>query len=704
MLFTIREFERLATRDIDTLVGRLQRETGRFGDDEKYAWTESLPCVAASLKDSDLGGFHIKLGGSDGSLSLEYRLPASSSWSDLVLLGAGHGKPSAVVVELKHWSTSGDLPGVRSGLIRHNGQQVLHPSEQVRGYVEYFRAFHSAVIDKSADISGCVLFTNSKQVEAYGLEPHVRLVRDFPYFSASPQDLGERFPAFLRSKLRKPDEAWAREFENGVYQQDRGLVQNVARLLAGSALPQFVLVDGQRQGLQLVLAEVDKLLCAAPDKKVVMVVEGPPGSGKSVLGARLWAELALDERITGNIAFVTTSGSQKSNWMNLFMQATDQIAAKGLVLPANKFNPGLTPLWIKKHREAGKEIEISKWKQNLQVLAAQGGIPALPDNHLAVSIVDEAHALIDPTAPGAEGVPQSGWTMHAGPQAWHIIRASRLSVFLMDSRQSFRDNETTLPESIEGWAREWGAEVAPRVSLEGAQFRCAGSKEYVEWIQELFKSGQPGTPRWKTSGRRGFSIELVGDPFDLEARLQSHLAEGRTARLLATYGREWRTKNINPPHLAPPQLMDFRIPCEREGKPALWVKPWNFAPDMDYTLWVQAPAGSAMHANPLAEVGCPYVARGFDFDYVGLLWLNDLVWRTDRWVPEIGNIHETAIKRTLGRAQKERFAGRFGAASKELLERLIRAYRILLTRPLRGAYVWCEDAETRRKLEEVLGH
>ena len=37
--------------------------------------------------------------------------------------------------------------------------------------------------------------------------------------------------------------------------------------------------------------------------------------------------------------------------------------------------------------------------------------------------------------------------------------------------------------------------------------------------------------------------------------------------------------------------------------------------------------------DPLCEVGCPYVVRGFDYDYVGVLWLSDLVWR-GRWVTQ----------------------------------------------------------------------
>jgi DUF2075 family protein len=92
------------------------------------------------------------------------------------------------------------------------------------------------------------------------------------------------------------------------------------------------------------------------------------------------------------------------------------------------------------------------------------------------------------------------------------------------------------------------------------------------------------------------------------------------------------------------------------------------------------------------------VVRGFDFDEVGLVWLSDLVWRTDRWVVQLQQVHETALRLTRSRAQ-------LGdkKAQGELVERLKRGYRILLTRAIRGMHVWFEDAETEAHIREWLG-
>ena len=123
----------------------------------------------------------------------------------------------------------------------------------------------------------------------------------------------------------------------------------------------------------------------------------------------------------------------------------------------------------------------------------------------------------------------------------------------------------------------------------------------------------------------------------------------------------------------------------------------------DYTLFVQAPAGTGMGKDTLSEVGCPYVVRGFDYDWVGVLWLGDLIWRGGRWTVDLDHIHETGVKGTLQEARREREQGIEGPAHAELVRRVAQAYRILLSRAMKGLYVRVQDEETRTKLLADLG-
>src|SRR5438132_1300605 len=158
MLITIQELRRWFHEDSTTLVSRLQEETGRYGSEEATAWRRSLQTLTTVFRASSFQPLHLYFE-RRGNLILEYQLPAASSWADVVLLGKHNSAGAAVILELKDWTTAADRPGKAEGLIERMGRQELHPSDQVRGYTEYCRRFHSAV-GEDTRVHGCVLFTH----------------------------------------------------------------------------------------------------------------------------------------------------------------------------------------------------------------------------------------------------------------------------------------------------------------------------------------------------------------------------------------------------------------------------------------------------------------------------------------------------------------------------------------------------------------
>ena len=206
---------------------------------------------------------------------------------------------------------------------------------------------------------------------------------------------------------------------------------------------------------------------------------------------------------------------------------------------------------------------------------------------------------------------------------------------------------------------------------------------------------------WKTRSLRGLSWQFVDTPFELEERLRAVVRVGASARLLASYARKWKTGGAADPHRFPPNSQDFHEAVQVNGEIRYWSKPWNFVPKggTDYTAFIQASPGYPIADDPLCEVGCPYVVRGFDFDYIGVLWLSDLVYRAGRWDVQLEHVHESGLTPVLKRARSEGLE-RGGPGHAELLESMIQAYRILLTRAIHGVVVWVEDPETREYLTD----
>ncbi len=697
MLLEVGKFCETVQDNLSGLIDELANVTNRHSNNEILAWQKSLPMLSVALSAPSLKDFHISLGHS-GGISLEYKLPAASAWCDAVLLGMGKVVPSAVMIELKNWDSKGIKPASRENLVDYHGVLVSHPSDQVRGYVEYCQNFHSTVLKENATVVGCVFFTNAHDLDTYRQFPYTDLVSEYPVFSSKDNDIHSIFPNFLAQYLKKPDFTFAQNFESGSYAQNRCLIEQIADLILDDQKTIFILLDEQRRGYEFCLAEIDEVLNNAnTEDKTVIIIEGPPGSGKSVLAAKLWATLSKNSAIKNSVVMTSTSSSQNTNWSTLFQKQTNTRLGKGVIIKSTQYNPGLTPSWVLKMRKKGFGIAVNDWHNNVKLFLDENN-NRMPDNHIEISIVDEAHALIDPSTPNKEGVGFSGWCAHAGPQAYHIIRVSQISIFLMDPLQSYRDNETTTKESIEIWSKELGVKNIRYISLGDAQFRCGGSKEYIYWLNDLLglEKGKQDGISWKKKENHqgGFHFNIVDDPKQLDEELSIQINKRKTVRLVATYSRKWKTKNVAEPHSLSGEKMDFHIPYQRNGQKEFWSRIWNFAPEQKYQLFVQAIPGSRMELDPLCEVGCPYVVRGFDYDYLGVLWLKDLVWRNDKWKVNLDNIYETAWNITLSRARHESKTGVTGPYTNAIIRQLQQGYRILLSRAINGVFVWFEDEET----------
>lgn len=732
MLYSVNEFCKYVKADVAGFVSEMNVNGRQLGAKEiphlESSYTAMSRVFASAVKKNPEFG-NVMIGSTN--VLPEYRLPSTPAWCDIVLLGKGDSRKQVVIIELKDWQPNGqDRPGSKEGLIYHNGVDGHHPADQVKGYVEYCRAFHSAVAEYDANVDGCVFFSDKIDTSPYKTSPNDRLTEDFPVFNTQEIDT---LADYITDRIKAGDGQFAVSFENGYYVQNKQILKQVAQTLANKSdtVRPFVLLDKQKEGFLKVMEQLDARV--TDEKKQVIIVEGPPGSGKSAVAINLWTEavkryIDVKENERKNVVFVTTSSSQSENWEEIFEQFGGRYGAGKLILKANSFNPGMSgskmgELWFplfsgldEKYVLDAEKCQLRRdyYREFTDYMVENGYAKNYKDNLHFLSIVDEAHALIDPSSPRFKANKNGGWCYNMGPQAYHIIRESQVSVFLTDGKQAFRDIETTSSSDIERIAAEAGAEVT-KVSLAGMQFRCAGSKEYVEWVDKLLTNHPSDNYHtWKDK----LQMSIVDYPSDMETFLRDKLKSGDTARILSSYTREWvsYTKSFKmlPVH-QPDAPYDF-ILDDKNG--TSFKRHWNNA--SDYSVFVQAKEGSSMAENPLCEVGCPYVVRGFDYDYIGLLWLEDLVWRKDRWMINVDHALETAQQACRSKAIDEQVKLRgLKASQKKLItsfdaidqnapattafyESIVQAYRILLTRAIKGMCIYVKDKETRAHLRELL--
>lgn len=119
-------------------------------------------------------------------------------------------------------------------------------------------------------------------------------------------------------------------------------------------------------------------------------------------------------------------------------------------------------------------------------------------------------------------------------------------------------------------------------------------------------------------------------------------------------------------------------------------RPWNAKPEArklakgipSAQFWASDPGG-------VHQVGCVYTAQGFEFDIAGVIWGADLVIRDGVWVGRPSASRDTVVRTRSG--------ARFTGIVKN-------AYRVLLTRGMRGCYLCILDDETRAYVSGRLAH
>ncbi len=115
-----------------------------------------------------------------------------------------------------------------------------------------------------------------------------------------------------------------------------------------------------------------------------------------------------------------------------------------------------------------------------------------------------------------------------------------------------------------------------------------------------------------------------------------------------------------------------------------WSMPWNARAEAG-RLAPGIPKSDFWASDPRAieQVGCVYTAQGFEFDYVGVIFGPDLVYRTldGGWVGQRDQTHDRIV--------------RSGVTEQQFTDFVKSTYRVLLTRGLRGCYVYFMDAPTR---------
>ena len=578
---------------------------------EVNSWRHSLSQLSLVMNEAKLN---------DHGVLLEYQLPLTSKRLDCLITGHTPDKQgSAVIVELKQWgkcsfADADDL--MVETYVGGANRYRLHPSAQAHQYRRYLADLHEAFHGSNAlDLAACAYLHNySLDLDDPLLHPKFNDVRGHvPLFA---KDNVSGLVSFLNGRLEGGNGMEVLErVEKSRLRPSKRLMDHVKHVI--NREPRFILLDEQQVVFQRVLAAVGKSLDRP--KKQVFLVHGGPGTGKSVLAINLMSELS---GLGKNAQYATGSKA--------FTQTIRKIVGLRAAQQLKYFN---------NYGQAEADC-------------------------VDVLICDEAHRIRqfshNQYTPAAKRTNK--------PQIQEILEASKVSVFFIDDRQVVRPGEVGSSELIRTYAAKNDCELHEH-KLE-AQFRCAGSDAFVQWVDHTLGIQETATPIWYQR-EEPFEVRIFNSPEEVEAAIRAKVTECQSARMMAGFCWPWSQEAQADGSLAEDVVIgEYR-------------RPWNARPELRGLKKGIPPAELwAFDPNGLEQVGCVYTAQGFEFDYAGVIWGSDLVYDPDQsaWVGQRKNSQDSVVKRS-------------GDQFTDLVKN---TYRVLLTRGLKGCYLCFTDKATER--------
>lgn len=596
--------------EIETnIYNKMKRHTAQ---NEFRAWENSLEYMYKVLNDNDIP--------SKAGIAIEYNIPQTSKRIDFIISGYDRqDKANVVIIELKQWSQIEALAG-KDALVKtyigNANQEVVHPSYQAWSYAMLIQDYNESVQLKNVKLYPCAYLHNYRRHE------------NDPLDQDQYETYLEESPAFTRGQVPKLRDFIKKCIKTGdnkkiIYMIDHGKIRpskslqdSIVKMLKGNR--EFVMIDDQKVVYEEIISLSQK--CMQDNKKRTIIVQGGPGTGKTVVAINLLAEL--------------TSRNQ-------FVQYVSKNSA-----PRN--------VYLKKLKGEMKKSSIDN------MFKGSGIYTDAQRNIVHTILVDEAHRLNA----------KSGLFQNMGEnQIKEIIHASLCSVFFIDESQRVTLKDIGRVEEIQKWAEEENSEIF-YVELK-SQFRCNGSDGYLAWLDHVLEIRETANYNMDDIN---YDICICDSPSEMKDIIFQKNQSANRARILAGYCWNWIKAGKNDSHVHDIQIDDFEMS-------------WNLGNTSTY----------AIDENSVNEVGCIHTSQGLEFDYVGVIIGEDMRYENGHIVTDFTKRASTdSSLRGIKKLYKEN-----RQKANQIADEIIKnTYRTLMTRGMKGCYIYCVDEGLKNYLKE----
>lgn len=473
----------------DKILNKLLENNIHGGQDAEYrAWQNSLNFMKNVLDDKEFDD--------DIKVAIEYQIPRTSKRVDFIIAGAdNNNKNNVIVVELKQWEKvekiDDEMLHSVKAFIGGANRMVSHPSYQAYSYAVFIRNSSEQVQDEDINIVPCAYLHNyeEKYLDQLNDEIYKIWYDEAPFFIKNQvMDLRNFIKKYITKKSSDGDLLY--KIDNGRIRPSKSLQDCLVSLMKGNK--EFMLLDEQAVVYDMCVKTMKQ--CLKDMKKRTIIIQGGPGTGKSVLAINLLKKYISSMGL--NASYVTKNSAPREAYLKLLSKS-----------------------------DLKKEVNIK------QLFRSPFGLCKTPSNFYDCLIVDEAHRLVK----------QMYGDFQGQNQIMECINASLLTIFLIDENQKITTKDIGSIEEINKWAKELNSRVIMNEETTlTSQFRCNGSDQYIQLLNNILQIGEHVDI---DINELNFDIKIFDDPNVLRDELRKKNEINNKARMVAGYCYDWDVKN-----------------------------------------------------------------------------------------------------------------------------------------------------------------
>ena len=479
-------------RDAPTIEDKVRNEVKlklghNVGESEYASWRNSLGnAMYHALNTSEIPG--------DSGVAIEYRVNGRAFRIDFMLSGKNNsGKESLVIIELKQWTDIefSDLSEHVRTYVGGGIKDKPHPSYQAWSYLSHLKMYNEYIYETGVEVNACAYLHNCNDQTVVNASRYEEVLREVPVFI---KGQGSELRSMISSNIKEGTGTGLFErIDEAVIRPSQQLADAVGSMLKGH--DEFVLLDEQKTTLEKIVKATNDSLTG---QKRVLIINGGPGTGKSVISINALARLT-GQRL--NARYVTPNAAPRA----VFESKLKKIFAK------------------------------ADWRS---LFSGSGSFTETSAESFDALIVDEAHRL----------KMKSGMFKNLGEnQVKEIIKSAHTSVFFIDEAQKVTWSDVGEISMIEEQAGFAGA-IVERMELT-SQFRCGGSDDYMAWLDETL-GVHADTAHYFSLDK--FDFQIFDSPVELHNVIKEKNMINNKSRVVAGYCWDWISQKK-------PELSDITI-------------------------------------------------------------------------------------------------------------------------------------------------